>query len=355
MTDVDIAIVGGGIIGTLTALELLTRAPDARIALVERDLVGGGASRRSAGIHFPRGATARVRAMSQYSEAFYARLRAAEPTTPIHPVGMSVVADEASAAQVAEAYLPSAALLRVGGVPEPAVRIPPGTAVWSGRGCQYADVYALTTALALRLRDAVDFREGTKVTSVEPRPHAVELGLGTGERLTAGRVVLCPGPWIADPAWRDVVAPLGARVKKVVALHIEQPPSPQAEAVVFHDEDAFLLPLRYRGHWLFSFTCSEWDVAPDDITHGASAANIAEARAVLERYAPELSTQLRSGRVFCDAFSPDREPIARPLDDDGRLVFVGAANGSGYRLAPAIAREAADLLDLTPAHARSAL
>jgi hypothetical protein len=38
------------------------------------------------------------------------------------------------------------------------------------------------------------------------------------------------------------------------------------------------------------------------------------------------------GRVFCDAFSRTGEPVV--LDRAGRVVFAGAANGSGYRLAP---------------------
>ena len=38
----------------------------------------------------------------------------------------------------------------------------------------------------------------------------------------------------------------------------------------------------------------------------------------------------------------------RALPADSRLVFAGAANGSGYRLAPAIAAEAADLLHPLP-------
>jgi glycine/D-amino acid oxidase-like deaminating enzyme len=57
-----------------------------------------------------------------------------------------------------------------------------------------------------------------------------------------------------------------------------------------------------------------------------------------------MADSARSGRVFCDAYSADREPLVRALDEEGRLVFAGAANGSGYRLAPAIAAEAAHLL-----------
>jgi glycine/D-amino acid oxidase-like deaminating enzyme len=50
--------------------------------------------------------------------------------------------------------------------------------------------------------------------------------------------------------------------------------------------------------------------------------------------------------VFCDAYTPDRTPLVSALDSAGRVVFAGGANGSGYRLAPAIAAETVDLLDL---------
>ncbi|MCO6717110.1 FAD-binding oxidoreductase, partial [Streptomyces sp. CHB19.2] len=75
----------------------------------------------------------------------------------------------------------------------------------------------------------------------------VRLELGTGGDLSVGHVVLAPGPWLSAPAWKHLVAPLGARVKKVVALHIEVPPAPGDGAVVFQDEDAFLLPYHERG------------------------------------------------------------------------------------------------------------
>jgi glycine/D-amino acid oxidase-like deaminating enzyme len=113
--------------------------------------------------------------------------------------------------------------------------------------------------------------------------------------------------------------------------------------VVFHDEDAFLLPLRHRGHFLFSYTCQEWDLDPDGPVAGLSATHLEEARASLARYAPALADASRAGRVFYDAYSPDREPRVEAVDPAGRVVFAGAANGSGYRLAPAMAAEAASL------------
>jgi hypothetical protein len=44
----------------------------------------------------------------------------------------------------------------------------------------------------------------------------------------------------------------GVRVKKVAALHLRQVPGDACPELVFFDDDAFLLPLRHRGHLLFA-------------------------------------------------------------------------------------------------------
>ncbi|MEU0036328.1 MULTISPECIES: FAD-dependent oxidoreductase [unclassified Streptomyces] len=344
MTDTDITVVGGGIIGCLVARTVLAAAPDARLMVLDRDVVASGASRRSAGLHFPRGATGRVRAMADFSQSFYTALLNNAPALPIHPLDLHVLSADSSG--VGRTYLPAAALTPVAGVPGGLVDVPAGTRVWTGRGCQYADVGTLTEALTRELRTRVSFREGTRVTAVEPGPAHVTLRLSTGRTITSSHVVLAPGPWIADPAWRSLVAPLGARVKKIVALHIDRAPTEHDGAIVFEDQDAFLLPLHHRGHWLFSYTCREWDVDPDRLTGGVGETDLDAALTCLSAYAPTLVEHATSGRVFSDAYSPTREPLIRALGN-GRVVFAGAAGGSGYRLAPAIAAEAASLLDVT--------
>ncbi|WP_433261032.1 NAD(P)/FAD-dependent oxidoreductase [Actinosynnema sp. CS-041913] len=346
MTDVDVAVVGGGIIGALAVRELLDRAPGRRIALLERDVVGAGASGRSAGLHFPRGATARVRALSAAGEDFYARLRAADPTVPIHPLDAVVIGGD-----VGKVYLDRPVPVPVDRVPDEVV-VPEGARAWSVAGCHYADVGALTATLVRRLRPHADVREGVAVVAVEPAADEVRLVLGTGDVVRAGSVVLAPGPWVHAPAWHDLVAPLGLRVKLVVALHVDRVPPPDAPLVVLHDDDSFLLPVRHRGHWLFSHTSTRWDVRPDELTGGLSADMLAEGRAALARHAPASLPLATSGRVFCDAYSPAREPVVQALDPACRVVFAGAANGSGYRLGPAIASAAADLA-LEPAVQRN--
>ena len=337
-TDADVVVVGAGIVGCQVAGAVLDRVPGARVAVLDRGGAGDGASRWSAGLHFARGASERVRAMSAFSARYYDALRRRDPAAPIHPLRMTVV----GGSSVDEQYLPEANLAPVPAVPGGLAIVPAGCRAWAGNGAHYADVGRLTQLLAAGLRPRARVWEGTAVTAVEPGGSDVVLKLGTGSTLTAGRVVLTPGPWVADPAWRELLEPLGLRVKKVVALHVERPPGPADPVVVFHDEDAFLLPLAGRGHWLFSYTSPDWDVSPDALSGGLSATDLDRGRAILERYAPDLAGVTVSGRVFCDAYSPDRAPVVRAVAD--RVVFAGAANGSGYRLAPAMAAEAADLL-----------
>jgi len=342
----SVIVIGAGVVGCLVAAELAARDPETEITVVDRDAVGAGASRRSAGLHLPRGATPRTRRMSAYSHAYYADLKRRRPGAPIHPVGATVIAGRAAGKHLGGGYLDEAALAPACGVPGRAVCVPEGSAAWRIAGCHYTDVYQLAQAVAAELRPRVRFLEGVAVTHLAASEDSVIVCGGTGERLVADAAILTPGPWLSAPAWRASVAPLGLRVKKIVSLHIEQRPQPGDEVVIFDDEDAFLLPLIHRGHWLFSYDCQEWDVDPDALNWGLSAANIRAARDCLRRYSPALAAACGAGRVFCDAYSPDREPVVRALDVTGRIIFAGAASGSGYRFAPAIGSDAVDLLHL---------
>ncbi|WP_329201225.1 MULTISPECIES: FAD-dependent oxidoreductase [unclassified Streptomyces] len=347
-TYVDVAVVGAGVVGCMTAREVLHRSPGTSVMVLDRDTVGSGATRRSAGLHFPRGATEHVRRMTAYSQDWYEKLRAAQPDVPVHPLGMTVIADADAQAALHTAYLPAA---RLRPAPSPVaarrVTVPDGKAAWTADGCQYADVAALTAGLARAMRPYAAFREGVRVTAARPGPDDVTAPPRHGRRGHRRPGGPGPGPWLDDPAWAKALAPLGLRVKKIVALHVDIPTSTGDGAVVFHDEDAFLLPLHERGHWLFSYTCREWDVTPDGLSGGVSPQNLHEARELLAGYAPEFAARCASGRVFCDAYHPRGSgPVVTALDAAGRLVFAGAAGGSGYRLAPALAADAAGLLHL---------
>lgn len=343
MITVDVAIVGGGILGSLVAHELLGGDPALRVLLLERDQIGAGASRRSAGLHFPRGASETVRDMSLFSQRYWTELLAARPELPIFPLPMTLVASPEGAEVATRDYqlAPTRPTTRL---PELSEGLPPGALAWQVEGCHYAEVGELAQQLIGPLRPRLDVREGVRVTGLSVGQDQVELELGTGERVCAERVVLAPGPWLAEPAWQELVEPLGVRIKQVVAMHIDRRPTPPDQIICFHDDDAFLLPMARRGYWLFSYTSQSWGVDPDRLSGGLSGREFDDARECLRRMAPELLPHCTGGRLFCDAYSPDRKPVITYLDPAGRVVFAGACNGAGYRLAPAIATRAAALV-----------
>jgi glycine/D-amino acid oxidase-like deaminating enzyme len=337
MTGRTVAVIGAGIIGCLIARELAAADRDAEITVFDRDLAGSGATRRSAGLSLVRGATPRTREMSAASDRYYAALMTSHPHLPAYPVRARVLLD-AGLRPADAGYRPADA--------DPAETAPDGRRCWELRGCHYTDVYALTQSLAALARPRVRFLEGTRITGLTTGRRSVSVRTSSGEDHAFAQVALAPGPWLAEPAWRDLVSPLRLRVKKIVAMHLEQRPDAGSELLILDREDAFLLPLAHRGHWLFSYTRMEWDVDPDAIATapGLTSEDVADARACLRPYDPARAAELRSGRICCDAYSETREPVVTALGPDGLIIFAGAANGSGYRLAPAIARQAVDLL-----------
>lgn len=339
-----IAILGAGIAGCLIARELAAARPAARIALLDRDLAGLGASQRSAGIQFPVGRTERVRRWAAASRDYYRELAVRHPEAGHHPL-VAVAACRPERAAELRAHCIEPGALR-SGLDAPGGLIGPraDVATWALPGSHAADVGGLVQWLARGLRGAATLLEGSAVESVEETGDLVRVALASGESLEVDRLVLAPGPWANAAPWRALTAPLEIKIKKVVAFHLDHPLDAGAAAILFPEEDAFVVPLVHRGHWLYSYACPDWDHDPDAPAAGISRANLDQAGAILGRYAPDAVGRIRGGRVFCDAYSPGREPIVTTVGSSGRIVFAGAANGSGYRLAPAIATEALALL-----------
>jgi glycine/D-amino acid oxidase-like deaminating enzyme len=228
-----IAILGAGIIGCLVGRELFRAKPDARVTLIERDLVGQGASQRSAGVHFPAGRNERVRAMAAFSEQYYASLLAERFDLPIYRLTLYALASR-NAAGTLRRTLVSADEIEdpssEGGSP---ISWPPGFTVWRIPGCQYSDVGALVRALARDLRGTTELLEGVIVEEISERGDGVSLSLSTGESVRFDKVVLAPGPWASSPACRALTKSLDIRVKKIVSLHLDLPLHDGSAAVLF--------------------------------------------------------------------------------------------------------------------------
>lgn len=337
-----IVVVGGGIVGTLIASRLLAEDSTRRVTLVDAGLVGHGASQYSAGVHFPVGRSQRAKALAAAGADYYAGLRTRMPTLPIYPFEPWVAADSEQASQVEARCV---GLRSPNDTDGPAPEgLSPGLVLWRLPDCHVADVQQVAQWHAQALRGRAELLEGLRVAAIDECDAGVRVQLSDRSTLAADALVLAPGPWANTGAFQPFTAALGIRIKKVVALHVD-PAQKHAAALLFPLEDAFLAPVPHRDHWLFSYTCPQWDVTPEAMRCASlERREFNEAQAVLTRVAPGLLARPPiAGRMFCDAYCSEREPIVREVGVHGRIVFAGAANGSGYRLAPGMANEVATL------------
>ncbi|UQX04189.1 FAD-dependent oxidoreductase [Streptomyces sp. RerS4] len=348
----DLAVVGAGVVGALAAYYAVRRDPGRRVAVITHAGRGTGATRLSAGFDTPTGHNPAQRALAARSTALFDELAAGLGDAGRAPVDVRwLVARENTAALDAT--------MADGGRTRPVTgeqralldRTFPGLAHGGDEVLLATDPMTvgqpqwLTDRLLGEVlgRPDTTLLEGFRVTQVRRTGGRAELVAADGSRITADKVVLAPGPWVLDGPVAAAARERGARVKKVVAFHIMTPPPPDAMALVLEDADAFLLPHRPGGHWIFSITSPDWDRGPDEPL-AIDARDRELARALLARYVPGFLPHLLGGRVFSDCFTPGHLPIVDTVGDDDVVMAIGGS-GSGYRLAPAMAEDALNLLD----------
>lgn len=348
--DYDLVIIGGGIIGVCTAYFAMRGDPGRRTLLVERGMIGAGATQFSVGLNLPYGHTPLRRELAVHSHRLFAELRREIPSLPINDLPLSGVVGRSRVAEVIDNFvLPgvhaaSADELTALHAAYPGLHLGEGQVVLAGGAGSHAVPAEITRIMAARFRRQFggECREGVEVVYVESGNGRWNVYMSDGQAVSARHVVDATGPWMCAGPSHAFAAEQPIRIKKVAAMHIESPPPPGAPVLFFFDEDAFLLPLEEQGRWLFSFTLQVWDVEPESSGLMLMPEDRAAAIAVLSRYMPSLVAHCTNARVFCDAYGPGWTPVI------GRAargyVLAGAGSGSGYRLAPGIARRALALL-----------
>jgi (S)-2-hydroxyglutarate dehydrogenase len=205
-TDVDIVVVGGGILGLATAWKLTQRRPDASILVVEKEPVlaehqtGRNSGVLHSGIYYAPGSTkARTCRQGQAEMIEFCR----EYGIATEMIGKIIVAtesDELARLDVLSdrAAANGVATERLG--PEGLRELEPhavGLAALRVPGAGITDYRAVCAQLAQLLREhGSEVRTGTIVESLDVRPDAVGVVLRTGtvtSELRAGRVVTCTG------------------------------------------------------------------------------------------------------------------------------------------------------------------
>lgn len=344
----DLVVIGGGVLGLMTAARARLDHPKWTVRVVERGRVGQGATAHSAGLSFPIARDPWQASLVRASDVGYRQLVAELPGLPVRDIDVLwVLARDqvpALAGRLVSAAVPAGAeqVRALRDTYQDFVLRPDEVVMTTTERCFYTYGAEIAERLArwLRSTDPGAVWEGVGAARTEQRGAGWEVVLDDGRVLSARRVVVAVGPWPSTELEPDTGYSSRLRVKKVAALHLAHQPPPDMPCVVLWDDDAFVLPLHERGYCLFSYRNTTWDVDPD-ARIPLTPDDVADALAVLAPRSAELAARYSGGRVFCDGYTEDFVPLLRHRDG---LVAMGGCSGSGVRLAPGLAAAALDLV-----------
>lgn len=357
--SVDVAIVGGGIIGLACAWR--ARQAGLSVTLLERAETGEGTSRVAAGMLAPVAevefgeAGRRVLDLGMRSAALWPAFAAElEEATGIEvglrATGTLVVArDEDEARELqrqlafreslglrAERLLPSQARER-----EPALAPTVRLALHAPEDHSVDPRPVLAALRAACVAAGVELREHAPVARVELDPageRVVAAALDGGERIRAGQVVLAAGAWTESVGGLPAHAKVAVRPVKGQILRLRDPAGPGLLHGVVRFEGGYLVP-RGDGRYVLGATVEErgHDLAP---TAGGVYELLRDAHELVpgieELQIEELGAGLRPG-------TPDNAPAIGRGALPG-LVWATGHHRNGILLAPLTAQLVAQTL-----------
>jgi sarcosine oxidase, subunit beta len=351
----DAVVVGGGTVGAWCAY-FLRRAGLENVVLIEKGVLGQGASSRAAGVVRVQGGTPEAVRLGQWSRSFYLGQRAELGTDsgfvqqgyllPCFTPG-EVEAAHARIAMQQSLGLP-VRWLTSGEVDAINPTMAPGCTL----GATYCDedgyitpprnVAAYTAAL---VTSGVVIAERTRFCGLVPGP-AADASAGTsagtvqtsGGSVSAGVVVLAGGPQLAAVGARAGISIPAGGVRHTVAVTEEHPAF--ADRPMAFDVPSGLYWRPEEGGLLFGM--SDPDEPPGE-NRVLDLDYLALMRSKLAALVP-LTAGLGLRRAWSATidFTPDHLPIIGPAAGLKRVV-VASAGGAGMMWGPAVARCAADV------------
>jgi len=340
-------VVGGGTVGAWCAY-FLRQAGLARVVLVEKDLLGQGASSRAAGVVRVQGGTPAAVRLSQWSRAFYLRQRDEIGTdsgfTEQSYLLPCFTAAEAAAARSRMEMQTALGLpvrwLDPGAVDAANPALAPGQTL-GGTFCDQdgfiappRNVAAYTVAL---VRSGVEVRERVAFAGLEDGGRTVLTSQG---RIGAGLVVLTGGPKLAEVGRRAGLRIPAGGVRHQVAVTERHPDLDRGRVPMVFDLAEGLYWRPEEGGLLFGM--SNPDEPPGD-NREVDEGYLAKMRARLAALVP-ATAGLGLRRVWAATidYTSDHMPIIGRAPGLENVTVAGAA-GAGMMWGPGLARATADV------------
>ncbi|HEY3263569.1 MAG TPA: FAD-binding oxidoreductase [Actinomycetota bacterium] len=356
----DLVIVGGGTVGGWASV-FARRQGAKRVVVLEKGVVGQGASSRAAGVVRAQGGTRETVALGRWSIRFYRGQRDAYGTdSGFRELGYLILAvsrtDERAGRERVE--MQHEAGLDVSWLSaDEAVAINPTLAATGHRGGSYAasdgcidpprNVRAYSLAMQ---RSKIDLRERTRFLGVTTRTGRRGASALTGVETSDGtilteRLILTGGPRL-----RDVGRTLGLRIPAGGARHqvVVSEPHPAFEV----DRLPMVFDIGAGLYWRLEEGGLLWGMSnPKEAPGRARAIDWPYLRSMqrrLARFVP-ITKELGIRKAWAATidYTPDHLPILGPaLRPDGSSidgVTVASPGGHGMMWGPAVARIAADL------------
>ena len=351
----DLVIVGGGTIGGWASVFAKEAGLD-RVVVLERGLVGMGASSRAAGIVRAQGGTPATVALGRWTIDFYRGQQGAYGTdSGFRELGyliLAVTEDDERAGRERVAMQQAEGLDVRWLSPDEAVQAVPTLAPEGHRGGSFVETdgaidpprnvraYSLAMqAVAVELRERTAFRglrlEGSRVVGVDT----------DAEPIDTEHVLLTGGPSLRDVGrLAGLRIPAGAARHSVAVLEPHRAFAVERMPMVF-DIGAGLYWRLEEGGLLFGWS------DPDEQPGEARAIDWAAFERWRERLAGfvPFTRELGVRKVWCATidYTPDHLPILGPaITPEGAHldgVTIASAGGHGMMWGPAVARVAVDL------------
>jgi sarcosine oxidase subunit beta len=350
----DAVVVGGGTVGAWCAYFLRQAGLD-RVVLLEKGVLGQGASSRAAGVVRLQGGTPEAVLLGRWSRDFYLRQRSELGTDsgfvsqgyllPCFTEAEVAAARERIAMQaslgVAVRWLESAEVDAVNPTLAPGQTLGGAFCADDGYITPARNVTAYAVALA---RGGVQVAEHVAFGGLELRGDQVRGVSTSAGRIGTGLVVLTGGPKLAQVGRLAGISVPAGGVRHQVAVTVQHPDLHPSRLPMVFDVSAGLYWRPEEGGLLFGM--SNPDEPPGE-NRGIDLDYLARMRARLARLVPVTAgLGLRRAWAATIDFTPDHLPIIGPgLGAAGPLhgVTVASAGGAGMMWGPAVARAAADV------------